>query len=1651
MKKLIVLIYFFAFTTITVYAQIGTAVQLFKSDYRDSYSVKYEEVEPFIVKDSYNNRIGLVYTELSHSQTTSYIPKPWYWGGLSYVNPQFLMNNSSEDFLASQLYIISNDNWVLINRSNASGGFSPNSDFWGTWRSFKSTDNGTNWSLEQSYDYISHQKSVRNYSTNTVNLLTCKHPVTGVDPTIQYRSRASNGTYGSWTSVAPGSAIKRYMDICLNSQGNPIFCYRDNNYATLKFKSSSGDPVTITQNLYTEFNNEWGIKLSNLHDPAIAFHTSAGVILVVYSDYDESVELNRLYYSVSSDEGLSWSEPDLVYENTVDAIYPTLAVNTDDNCFYLSFLTIQSNDQVKLNMISYYIDSGNFEITPSEIASLGDWDNDGSHNFPYKSIHSLFDFQQNHRYLYIAVPYFESAIDVDVALYRLEIPSAVYVSFYNMINGTNNIGQLSLDSGEPFNSGSSELLETYSDHNVKTLQKVYQDQKHNNWNGDNAKYKLVHEFQVMPKDPDRFANYVEIDPTIAIQTQNNVSAIDFKDPWFIEADDSQPGNWKTYASPFTPGAGDDANYIGVFLHQNPTFSSTKPIYHLKAPSIVGTTSNIMIFDYWSAVGAEFDNNHSTTTENHETDVVFKQADATVTAVYRPINMTDSPLTLGPNSNYKYLSIPTGANIQMPNDFKIIVEADDADYENKGILDLSAATETNPITFRSVNTNPSAGTWKGIEFRKKSLTTFNLEHVKVYDAEAGLCFIGNPADETYTYPKIKHCEFKNNLVGVKYKDQDHTSGVGGDLYLYVDSCRFENNTVGLALDNTGRIVKRIRWNQFVDNEYGIYIEGYANSYVSFYNDTHFDICNNTILSDQADIGIAAIGAFYVNVEKNVIDIGNTGTGILIGKPYSYGLDHFRPSILGSAPESYLYEEYDLPGTTELIYRIHQNTVIGGYRGIQCHNPSGSKSSIRDNIVVNQKKDPENAMSTGAGILSFFLSNNLVGYNLVYGQESYEEDINTGENMTAFYYNEDMFYPLGQYFPSTDIYNLPANLTANYTPTYNSPVIDKGDPDFDRDGTSWITDVNDRDPDATRLDIGAFYYPQISVSGTISTNTTWYGKVTVTGDITVASGAELTIDPGTKVAFNSGKKITVNGEIDVNGLSSAKVVFTRSDTSSTSKTYWYGISIPSGGTFNFDHFEMYGASNGIYPNYGAGSISNGYLCENNYGIRPYYTNNLSVSNCELTGNNYGIYALGSSNMNVSGTQITSSTYGVRQYASSIKYTGCTVENNISGGINILDQSNINMDVFHDYEHIVTNNIIRNNGTFGISVSANTVANLGTYFDLDTDIEGGFNIFTHAASAYDIRSYKATAIPAQVNQWTSMNNYGTVTTAPTATSLGYTLSKSVSDDIPDEIEMLFSTIYRLEHDSLIIDAIGVLNTIAELSPDHEICRSVVNEMVRLYQKVGNAKGLIENLDNLIAKYPDNIVGIAALNYSVTVKAVSMEYINALNRSDRLLDLYSHNNGTNEQVAWALFEQGVILQEIEKQPGELAKSTGKSSNNIFGRILRDYSQSEAADMVREMSGGSIPELAELVIPKKFALKPAYPNPFNPVTQFGYAVPTKSQVRIDIYDLRGRLTETLVNQVKEPGNYQVTWNASEYPSGVYLYKIQAGTYTETKKCLLIK
>lgn len=89
--------------------------------------------------------------------------------------------------------------------------------------------------------------------------------------------------------------------------------------------------------------------------------------------------------------------------------------------------------------------------------------------------------------------------------------------------------------------------------------------------------------------------------------------------------------------------------------------------------------------------------------------------------------------------------------------------------------------------------------------------------------------------------------------------------------------------------------------------------------------------------------------------------------------------------------------------------------------------------------------------------------------------------------------------------------------------------------------------------------------------------------------------------------------------------------------------------------------------------------------------------------------------------------------------------------------------------------------------------------------------------------------------------------------------------------------------------------------------------------------------------------------------------------------------------------------------------------------------------------------------IPTGFALSQNYPNPFNPVTNINISIPERSFVKLAVYDMLGREVALLANGDFDAGNYTIDYDASELTSGVYFYTISAGSFTETKKMMLVK
>lgn len=117
-------------------------------------------------------------------------------------------------------------------------------------------------------------------------------------------------------------------------------------------------------------------------------------------------------------------------------------------------------------------------------------------------------------------------------------------------------------------------------------------------------------------------------------------------------------------------------------------------------------------------------------------------------------------------------------------------------------------------------------------------------------------------------------------------------------------------------------------------------------------------------------------------------------------------------------------------------------------------------------------------------------------------------------------------------------------------------------------------------------------------------------------------------------------------------------------------------------------------------------------------------------------------------------------------------------------------------------------------------------------------------------------------------------------------------------------------------------------------------------------------------------------------------------------------------------------------------------------------YSADGVIDLIADeldSKNGVIPAVEDYLIPKNFELSQNYPNPFNPSTTIEYSIPKDANVTLKIFDVLGKEVSTLENSQKSAGTYIINWNASNFSSGIYFYRITAGEFTETKKMFLVK
>jgi len=171
-----------------------------------------------------------------------------------------------------------------------------------------------------------------------------------------------------------------------------------------------------------------------------------------------------------------------------------------------------------------------------------------------------------------------------------------------------------------------------------------------------------------------------------------------------------------------------------------------------------------------------------------------------------------------------------------------------------------------------------------------------------------------------------------------------------------------------------------------------------------------------------------------------------------------------------------------------------------------------------------------------------------------------------------------------------------------------------------------------------------------------------------------------------------------------------------------------------------------------------------------------------------------------------------------------------------------------------------------------------------------------------------------------------------------------------------------------------------------------------------------------------------------------------------------YSEGNGTVSDYATLKYnltgaEQWVIRYNGLGNGSDVANSIAVDTmGNVF-ITGSSFGSGTANDIVTIKYSQSLTDVLTdgSDSPKDYHLLQNYPNPFNPNTIISYQLPVSSKVIIKVYDILGDEIATLVNEEKPAGNYEVNYNALQLSSGIYFYKMQAGSFINTKKMILIK
>jgi hypothetical protein len=301
----------------------------------------------------------------------------------------------------------------------------------------------------------------------------------------------------------------------------------------------------------------------------------------------------------------------------------------------------------------------------------------------------------------------------------------------------------------------------------------------------------------------------------------------------------------------------------------------------------------------------------------------------------------------------------------------------------------------------------------------------------------------------------------------------------------------------------------------------------------------------------------------------------------------------------------------------------------------------------------------------------------------------------------------------------------------------------------------------------------------------------------------------------------------------------------------------------------------------------------------------------------------------------------------------------------------------------------------------------------------------------------------------------------------------------ELPSEAMQPPPTPIIINHGNGIIDTIKISNTSHTPSADRLIYSQAVKQ-----ELLGNYNNALALYLQVISNYKDSITAV----YSLRNILICHDKLHSDTTAYGNLRTYYHNLAqsslndstffmvANELATKSLVRKTQFPEAITEYENVIANNRdtliilslelniietymliynrgGGNAPQFTGKLayLKPVSKLDGFKMIRE----KIRKIAKLkenkIIPQEFKISQNYPNPFNPTTKIEYSLPQNTKVKIKIYDILGRMVKVLVDEFKEAGIYTVQFDGSNYASGVYFYRIEAGKFVNTKKMVLVK